>query len=151
LFNLAYRYVWNREEAQDVVHDAFLRVWDRRATLRADTADRLLWVCALNLARNRRRWLKLRRLFDSSDGTVEALTSGIRADEPAQQEAIATALRAAIDLLPEKQREVLLLAEFSEMRYEAIAALLRVPVGTVASRRHLAVKALRVRLGGGER
>ena len=38
LFNLAYRYVWQREEAQDVLHDAFLRVWTKRSTLRAETA-----------------------------------------------------------------------------------------------------------------
>jgi RNA polymerase sigma factor (sigma-70 family) len=150
LFNLAYRYVWNREEAQDVVHDVFLRLWNRRAGLRAGTADRLLWVSVLNLARNRRRWLKLRRLFDSSDATVDLLTSGIGADEAVQREANATALRAAIDALPEKLREVLLLAEFADLRYEEIAAMLQVPVGTIASRRHLAVKQLRSRMSGGE-
>jgi len=42
-------------------------------------------------------------------------------------------------------RSVLLLAEFSEMSYEDIAQLLSIPLGTVASRRHLAMKRLRER------
>jgi RNA polymerase sigma-70 factor (ECF subfamily) len=51
-------------------------------------------------------------------------------------------LSGAIDRLPEKLRSVLLLTEFAEMSYESIAALLSIPAGTVASRRHLAIKQL---------
>jgi DNA-directed RNA polymerase specialized sigma24 family protein len=56
LYNLAYRYVWNSQEAQDVLHDAFIELWARRDRLIADTADRYAWITVLNLSRKRRRW-----------------------------------------------------------------------------------------------
>jgi RNA polymerase sigma-70 factor (ECF subfamily) len=150
LFNLAYRYVWQREAAQDVVHDAFLRVWTRRSLLRAQTADRYLWVSTLNGARNARRWRKLRGLFEIGDAALETADDGHSPESAALHTERQHLLRAAIDALPEKLREVLLLAQFSGMRYEAIAALLGVPAGTVASRRHLAVERLRNHLHPGE-
>lgn len=150
LYNLAYRYVWQREAAQDVVHEAFLRVWARRDSLRLETADRYLWVSVLNGARNARRWRRLRGLFETpaADGLE---TAG--ADDPEAnvlQHERERSLRAAIESLPEKLRTVLLLAEFSGMRYEDIAGLLHVPAGTVASRRHGAIERLRAALRGGE-
>ena len=151
LFNLAYRYVWHHEEAQDLLHDAFLRIWARRDTLRADTADRYLWITVLNLARNRRRWKRLRGLFEVHDESLEERAGGDAApDALLLQAERAALLREAIEALPEKLREVLLLTEFSGMLYDDIAALLHVPPGTVASRRHLAVQRLRSRLRDGD-
>ena len=40
LYNLAYRYVWNSQEAQDILHDAFMALWARRDRLLPSTADR---------------------------------------------------------------------------------------------------------------
>lgn len=150
LFNLAYRYVWQREEAQDVVHDAFLRVWSKRGTLRADTADRYLWVSVLNLSRNRRRWRRLRNVFEVQDEAIEERAGGDAPDKMLMQTERETRLRGAIEALPEKLREVLLLTEFSGMLHDEVAALLGIPAGTVASRRHLAVQRLRGRLRDGD-
>jgi RNA polymerase sigma-70 factor (ECF subfamily) len=150
LFNLAYRYVWHREEAQDVLHDAFLRVWAKRGSLRAETADRYLWVSVLNLARNRRRWKRLRGLFEVADEAIEERGGGECLESMLITDERDARVRAAIDALPEKLREVLLLTEFSGMLYEDVAALLGVPPGTVASRRHLAVQRLRGRLRDGD-
>ena len=68
-------------------------------------------------------------------------TEAARAEEHAS-------LRTAIERLPEKLRSVLLLAEFSDMSYESISALLSIPAGTVASRRSLALRQLRAELNG---
>jgi RNA polymerase sigma-70 factor, ECF subfamily len=146
LYNLAYRYVWRAQEAQDIVHDAFLQLWSRRARVLAETADRYLWVSVLNICRKRRRWSKAKR-FLTGDAELLTLTS---LDSP-EMDLVRTkehsSLHEAIDRLPEKLRTVLLLVEFSEMSYEAISELLSIPVGTVASRRHLAMKQLRSALG----
>ena len=56
MFNVLYRWLWDAAECMDVMHDAFLRVWSRRAQVREDGLDALLYATALNLARNRRRW-----------------------------------------------------------------------------------------------
>lgn len=145
LYNAAYRYVWQRQEAQDLVQEAFLQLWQRRAQLAAETADRYLWVMTLNLARKRRRWRALRQFLQFDE--VPELPS----DTPSPEHALLSSeqqqrLSAAIDQLSEKLRSVLLLTEFSEYPYEVVAELLAIPAGTVASRRHLALKQLRAAL-----
>lgn len=146
LYNFAWRYVWNSQEAEDVVHDAFLQVWERRAHIRPDTANRYLWVAVLNLSRKRRRWARTKRFLQIEDSPPE-LTATDSVEAAAAQHEETRRLHAEIERLPEALRAVLLLAEFSGMSYEEIAQLLAIPSGTVASRRHLAVKQLRARTG----
>jgi RNA polymerase sigma-70 factor (ECF subfamily) len=59
-------------------------------------------------------------------------------------------LEHAITLLPDGQREVLLLVALEAMRYEEVAEILDIPVGTVMSRLHRARERLRVLLDGGQ-
>lgn len=145
LYNVAYRYVWQRHEAQELVQEAFLQLWQRRAQIDRETADRYLWVMTLNLARKRRRWRALRQflqLDDVPELTADALSPEQALADAEQQRQLAD----AIDQLSEKLRSVLLLTEFSEYSYEVVAELLAIPPGTVASRRHLALKQLRATL-----
>ena len=58
------------------------------------------------------------------------------------------AVRAAVDALPEKQRRVVVLTELGGLRYQAVADILNIPVGTVASRRSGAMKVLEGKLRG---
>jgi RNA polymerase sigma-70 factor, ECF subfamily len=145
LFNLAYRYVWDRQDAQDTVHDAFLQLWARRGQIRADTADRYLWTAVLNLCKKRRRWRRT-KFFLSGDDALRELPIA----DPTEPQAAAAQehglLHQAIDRLPEKLRGVLLLTEFAEMSHQSIADLLGIPAGTVASRRHLALQRLHSQL-----
>lgn len=147
LYNLAYRYVWDRDEAQDTVQDAFLQLWARRRQIRAATADRYLWTSVLNLSRRRRLWRRTRHFLygDEPLGELADPESPEAGTAAAQEHRL---LHRAIERLPEKLRSVLLLTEFADLGYEAIAELLSIPAGTVASRRHLAVKQLRWEFGG---
>jgi RNA polymerase sigma-70 factor (ECF subfamily) len=56
-------------------------------------------------------------------------------------------LEVAIDALPEREREVLVLKEFEGLRYREIAELLGIPIGTVMSRLYTARKNLAEILG----
>lgn len=144
LYNFAWRYVWNTQEAEDVVHDAFLQLWGRRERIHPDTADRYLWVSVLNLSRKKRRWARTKQFLQIEDSAQDlAAADSVEADASQQEQN--RRLHAEIARLPEALRAVLLLAEFSGMSYEQIAELLSIPPGTVASRRHLAVKQLRER------
>ncbi len=143
LYNLAYRYVWDCEEAQDILHDAFMQMWMRREQLIAGTADRYAWITVLNLARKRRRWSRTKH-FLRSDDSLASLPAAAAVDSDAARSQEQTLLHAAIERLPEKLRSVLLLVEFSELDYDSIAELLSIPSGTVASRRNLALRRLRL-------
>jgi len=147
LYNLAYRYVWNSEEAQDILHDAFMELWARRDRLLASTADRYAWITVLNLSRKSRRWRRTKH-FLHGDDSLASLPATAELESDAVRSETQNLLHAAIERLPEKLRSVLLLVEFSELSYDSISELLSIPPGTVASRRNLALKQLRSELTG---
>jgi len=145
LYSLAYRYVWDRQDAQDTVHDAFLQLWARRGRIRADTADRYLWIAVLNLSRKQRRWRRTKSFLSGDAALLELpVADSVEPKLAAAQEH--RLLHEAIDRLPEKLRSVLLLTEFADMSQQSVAELLAIPAGTVASRRHLALRQLHSQL-----
>lgn len=140
LFNVLYRQLWQREDCQDVIHDAFVRVWERRAKVDEATLDALVWTTALNLARNRLRWRRLWRFTPlDEDAPDDAREAG--------DFLAARRLRSAMRQLPATSRDVLLLSEFSGLRGDEIARVLGIPAGTVASRKHQAMARLKALLG----
>lgn len=139
LYNVLYRWLWQAQDCQDLIHDAFLRVWDRRARVDAARLDALVWTTALNLARNRLRW---RALWRSSEPDPQAAAD----DDPlaeTERRIQEQRLRKALDGLPRAMREALLLAEFGGLGIAEIAEVLGVPAGTVGSRKHQALARLR--------
>ena len=139
LYNVLYRQLWQAEDCQDVIHDAFVRVWERRDKVDESTLDALVWSTALNLARNRLRWRKLRR--------HEPLDDVLSADTVTEDFLATRRLHQALRQLPSVSREVLLLAEFSGLRGAEIASVLGIAEGTVASRKHHAMERLKILLG----
>lgn len=146
LYNIVYRWVWNEAEAQDIVQEVFVRLWSRRENVRAESAEPYAYRCALNLAASRRRrmrllqWLSLEvehEPLSEPDGLALALQ---RTEEKRN-------LRRALDKLPQKLKQTLLLCEFSEYSYEQVGHILGIPGGTVGSRRNKALKRLQELLG----
>lgn len=137
LFNIAYRWAWNHEEAQELVHEAFIRVWSRRLLIDPDRAHAYLVRTVVNLcqklARRRRRWQRVHETLG---------LTGERASQP-DQEYRQRQLRQAIEALPDTLRHVLLLTEYTDMNQAEIGDLLGIPAGTVASRRNTAVRRLK--------
>ncbi len=137
LFNITYRWTWNRAEAQELVHEAFIRVWSKRVLIDQDRAEAYLVRTTVNLcqklARRRRRW---RRVHDKLRIVAQ------RPSEPGQYHEQGQ-LREAIESLPDALRHVLLLSEFTDLTQSEIGMLLDIPAGTVASRRNTAVRRLK--------
>ncbi|MCB9686816.1 MAG: sigma-70 family RNA polymerase sigma factor [Alphaproteobacteria bacterium] len=140
LYNAAFRWTWEPEEARELVQEAFVRLWAKRDEVRPETVEPLVWRITLNLCRKRRRWHRLRTFFgidrdrpDERPG-ADALLLGV---ERARE------VRAAVEALPDAEREALLLTHFSGLSYRDAAAILGVAEGTVGSRRNAAVRRLR--------
>ena len=141
MYNVVYRWVWQADDAHEVVQEAFLRLWRMRARVRAETVEPLVYRIALNLASNRRRAAKLRR-WVGLDRVAEQAAPGRGAEAALGRAAEAVAVRRAIERLPEKLRRVVMLCGFSELSYAEVAEALGIAPGTVASRRHAALARL---------
>lgn len=138
LYNVLYRWLWQAQDCQDTIHDAFLRIWHQRDRVDAVRLESLVWTTSLNLARNRLRWRKLWRFAEPD---ADAVADADPVEDAARRESEAR-LRRAIDRLPTAQRQVLLLSEFGGMTTAQIAALLNVKAGTVGSRKNIALTRL---------
>ena len=148
LCNVVFRWVWNIDEAQDVVQDAFVRLWRMRERVNMDTVEPLIYKIALNLAASRRRSKKIWR-WVSLDVLRDTTSAAHPADETLSAQEDRARLRAAVEALPEDLRLVIMLAEYSELSYDQIAETLSIPSGTVGSRRHRALRRLRESLQQG--
>jgi RNA polymerase sigma-70 factor (ECF subfamily) len=147
LYNVVYRWVWNRDEARDIVQEAFLRLWRMGERVEPGKAEPLVYRVAVNLAASRRRTRKVWKLL-SLEALREARAAERPADESLAREERLGRVRHVVEALPEDLRRTVVLCECTELSYEEVGAILGVPAGTVGSRRHRALKLLRAKLAG---
>ncbi len=112
-------------DGMDLVHDVLLRLIAQGVQPTQPRA--FVLRCLRNLALDRRR---ARR--PAADSNLEFESPPIAAPRAEQDEEHAR-LRAAVQRLPEAQRETIVLKVFGEMTFEEVAAVLEKPLGTVAS------------------
>lgn len=144
LYNVVYRRLWHVQDSHDVVQEAFVRLWGMRARVRLATVEPLVWRIALNLAATRSRRRRLWGWWSRSDAGLDTLPDpGAEADARLADHERVLHVRAAVESLPEKLRDVVMLCEFSGLSYAEVGAVLDIPAGTVGSRRHAGLAALR--------
>lgn len=151
LYNATIRLVHNPEDAADVVQDAFLNAYQSLDSFKGD-AEFFTWLyrIAFNAAVSHKRKQKLMLSLDSSnresgldpDDPSELIRPGL-AMEKSEEE---VQLKAALSRLSPEHRDVLVMKDLEGLKYEVIAELLRVPVGTIRSRLHRARLELRTLL-----
>lgn len=128
--------------ADDLVQETLARAWEKRRLWRVGS-DLRAWLFTimhnvhLNQYAQRRRDRACESL-DDEDGAGEIPVRATQFDRVALAEVMEQLAR-----LPTEQREVLVLAAVEEMRYEEIARVLDIPVGTVMSRLSRAREKLR--------
>jgi RNA polymerase sigma-70 factor (ECF subfamily) len=135
----------DRTFAEDVVQEAFVRLWHTRSRYQATGQ---LGCFLLRIVRN----LCLDAVRDappalSLETTEDLPAPGGSLHQQAEARALVNAVRRAVQELPELQRSVFVLSHYEGLSYAEIARTLECPVGTVASRKRLAVETLRRRLG----
>jgi RNA polymerase sigma-70 factor (ECF subfamily) len=132
LFNVVYRMLRNREEAEDIMQETFLRVFKERE--RYDpTYSFSTWIytIALNLCRNELKRKKKFRFFglDLIKDDRRYAVEGLRIDNR-----LSSSLEKAIACLPLRYRTAFLLREVNQLSYEEMSECMGVPLGTVKSR-----------------
>jgi RNA polymerase sigma-70 factor (sigma-E family) len=137
LIRLAYVILSDRQAAEDVVQDAFcnlFRRWDHLSNV--DGAEYYVRVAVVNTCRSvlRRRAVRNRLvLYEVPEPSVEATVLG---NEERDE------LIRAVERLPRRQRETLVLRYYLDLPYDEIATLMGVSLGTVRSTTHRALDTL---------
>jgi len=156
LYNTVYRMVENADDAQDVVQEAFLNAYQSLESFHGDSAFfTWLYRIAMNTAISMRRKKRVMvRIDGGRDGEAaidpldpSELTRPGHALEQAEQE---KRVQQALARLSPEHRTVLVMKDMEGQKYEFMAEVLQVPIGTIRSRLHRARLELRELLEEGD-
>ena len=146
-YNLARWLVGRDEDAQDVVQDAYVRALKGFNGFRGDNARAWLLAIVRNTAYS---WLKKhakQSYMIPFDPAIHARTNDTPLYESSREERVQQ-LDEALNRLPVKMRELLVLREMEGWSYKQLASILNVPSGTVMSRLSRARQRLHQELAG---
>ncbi len=157
LMNFAYRFVRNREVAEELAQEIFLKVHDAAPTYRAEARfTTWLYRIATNVCLNetRRPQYRVRHQSldespaDDRDGGQVEIVDQIRggADSLLQRQEISESITHALEQLPENQRTAFILNKYQELSYAEVAEVMRISEKAVKSLIHRAKEALAERL-----
>lgn len=160
-YQIAYGILGNRQDAEEVAQDVFVRIYRALPRFRGDS-EFTTWMyrIAMNLARNKYRWNKSRgsqrniSIDAPLDGTddpdakrLDVVEGRLAPDEKVSLDELEQRALTELDGLPELYRQALMLRNVDELSYEDIADLLGCKLGTIKSRIARAREELRKRLG----
>lgn len=132
LMNVIFRMIQSQEEAEDIVQETFLRVYQHRASFDFQHCfSTWVYTIALNLARNELRKRKRFKFFDIFDMQGKETEIAVEMELPSN---LPQHLERAIDGLPEKYKTAFILRDIQELPYEEVAQIMNIPLGTVKSR-----------------
>lgn len=153
VFNVAYRFLQDREDAEDITQDVFLQVYKSLKHFRGESQiSTWLYRITVNLSLNFQRKRKYRQWFssdrrtdDSSEADDEMDIAGSREENPVtimERKEVNQIVQDAISSLPEKQRVALILFRYEGLSYEEISEIMKVSVASLESRLHRAKQTL---------
>ncbi len=143
VYSLCLRLLGNRQAAEDAAQEAFLSAY-RALPGFAGTSFRA-WLLRIAANQSKDEWRRRRRkdlavsleeLFDAFESPVEVPDSEPGVETVVENRELAAILQQALLALPIDQREAIVLVDLHEYRYEEVAAITGVSLGTVKSRVH---------------
>lgn len=143
LYHTVYRLLGHPDDAQDVVQDAFISAYQSLRHFKGDARfSTWLYRIAVNsaISKKRKRRIIVQADLPPHQRIVEPLDESFESQpgDALEREEDEEALQDALNQLTPEHRTVLVLKEIDGERYETIAEILKIPVGTVRSRLHRA-------------
>ena len=147
LFGIIYRMLEDRELAEDVLQEAFVKIWNNFSNY--DSLKGRLFTWMLNITRNLtidtirskgyRKQAKIQNSGNSVDSSVENISSNPNTTESFD----ALGIRKHLTLLKDDQKQIIDLAYFGGFTQDEISKQLAIPLGTVKTKMRTAILALR--------
>jgi RNA polymerase sigma-70 factor, ECF subfamily len=140
VYNVCYRFVGNRTEAEDISQEVFLRVYRTLGSYRSAHGGFATWMTSVtrNLLIDHYRRTKRDRITDSLDDAMPVVENkesmGRRPDEQALLGELSGQVQSALTKLSPELREAVILRDLQQLEYAEIQQVLEVPEGTVKSR-----------------
>jgi RNA polymerase sigma-70 factor, ECF subfamily len=144
-YSLAYRMMGDRQAAEDLAQDAFLKVWRGASSYRAERGSVRTWI--LSIVHN--RGIDQFRSHASRRRTQDRIEASAPRSQPSEafaetwRNSQRDQVREALNTLPTEQLKILELAYFSGYTHVEISELLSLPLGTVKGRMRLGLKKIR--------
>jgi RNA polymerase sigma-70 factor (ECF subfamily) len=157
VFNITYRMLGNRAEAEDVAQEVFITVFKQIDNFRGDSKfSTWLYRVTVNHCKNRIKYLSRRhsRDQDELDETSQQQNSAVNGapvraknpDKALESMQMEKLLQEAIASLDDEQRAVVILRDVEDLSIEEICEITGLPDGTVKSRLHRARLVLRKKM-----
>ncbi len=157
VFNLTYRMLGNRAEAEDVAQEVFISVFKTIDTFREESKfSTWLYRVTVNHCKNRIKYLARRHDRDQDEldeaaeqdvaAAVTAPTPALRPDRALEAQQTEKMLQEAIGELDEDHRVLVVLRDVEDLSIEEICEITGLPDGTIKSRLHRARMALRKKI-----
>ena len=146
IYNICYRFAGSADDAQDLTQEVFIRMYRTLKSYDVDRGALITWVTTItrNLLVDHFRKSQQDRMTDSLDAASEhedamplgeqIADKGAPPDAGVQQRERQEAVHQALQKLSPELREAVILRDLQDMDYREIAAVLKVPEGTVKSR-----------------
>ncbi len=149
LFSTATRILGDTHEAEEVVQDVFVQIWEKAATFDDALGSPFTW--AMRITRNRsidrlRSRQRRSKLADQFQENFEITSDGEAAVELGEEAVIQ--IRSTVGNLPADQRRVIEMAFFGGLTHAEIAEALGEPLGTIKARIRRGMMKLRESLQG---
>jgi RNA polymerase sigma-70 factor (ECF subfamily) len=141
LYNFFLRLTGNRTASEDLVQEVYIRILKYKTTYQSRSKFSVwMYQIARNVHIDHLR--KQKPEFSLEDQVEEPAGTEAPFSEKMDAEIDLALLRRALDRLPVKKREILLLSRFEDMKYREIAELLGCSIGTIKTSIHRAIKEL---------
>jgi RNA polymerase sigma-70 factor, ECF subfamily len=155
LFAFAWRYMQNTADARDLVAETFVRLYQQRLRLRADTRlSAWLFTALTNLCHNQHRWRKRHPAVsfnaqntDDGPGDFQIPSDTPRASATLEKDEALDELARAVDRLPHDLKTTVLLHHYEGLSYREIADIVGCSERGIETRLYRAKQKLREELG----
>ncbi|MBA2375354.1 MAG: sigma-70 family RNA polymerase sigma factor [Rubrobacter sp.] len=144
-FSLGYRIMGQRQTAEDLVQEVFLKVWRSANSYRAGRGSVRTWILSIV----HHRGIDQLRATASRQRTKDRFEASAEKSQPSEafaetwRNSQRDQVREALKTLPEEQLKILELAYFSGYTHVEISKLMNLPLGTVKGRMRLGLKKMR--------
>lgn len=145
VYRFIYRYTGEKESAEDLTQDTFIKFWQFRANIDLNSSPvALLYRIARNSSLN---YVTRRPHTESYIDNEDILVSICRNPEKEYEQAfLMDDFQKAINMLPERCRAIFVLSRYSDMPYAEIADVLQISLQTVKNQMNKAISILKKRL-----